>query len=1119
VTSSAVGVTALRSAATFADAGKDGVKPRDREQGVAGVRSVGGAGVLPRALGGRRSASFVLLAALGSLAVVAAFVPSRSVVWLPALAGVVAVPATAEGVLLQVRAGGLRGGPFRDPLVLLGIGLCLTVASEVLRAAESASNGYAEGVALTAYPFLIAGLVRLTRTRLKEGALDTLLLAAIVPAVVLALAWLPLADAIGRWSEHDLDAASWRTGIFLVVDVLAVAIIARLAVTFRGKPAAYQLLLGSAGCLLGAHVSRAVASITDLVPAPLGSQTLLIAGFALFGAAALHPSLRRVDARTRIVMLGRWHVTLLVLAVVAGPVYAVVRYHDRGGWILGVAVFPAVISLLVVGHLARMISERQRLEFTAMHDALTGLPNRVHFLDRLALLTGRGEEGLAVLFLDLDRFKEVNDTYGHDAGDEMLREVARRMRDCVRDGDLVARLGGDEFAMLLPAGADVDRSVPVGERMLARFSEPFHIAGLALTMSPSIGVALFPDHGADVEELLRNADAAMYAAKATGRNTVVQYRVGMETQANQRLVVEQSLRAAIDGRDLALHYQPKLDASTGRIVGVEALVRWNHPVHGLIPPAAFIPAAEQSGLVAPLGAWVLTSACTQAQEWRRAGLGDIPVSVNLSARQFELQSVPALVEQALTRSGLPPHLLELELTESIPMDRDSAVAAALQQLDLLGVRCAIDDFGTGYSNIGYLHEFPITTVKLDRSFVRTVDGSGDSPIVRAVIALAHSLGMRVVAEGVETESQLGFLQEHGCDELQGFLFSPGLPAGEMTALLRTGTVPGNDPWHELPWRPTAPVEAWDEKRLHEALWITRGDLEHEEEEDDDRGARLVVLGTASGFMVLPTLLGLGSAGGLPPQVQDRVTAAIGTVGAVAPREPDAVDGGTPAGTVAAAGAEQSRVRNHRDGAPKTQARLPDVVAAPRDDEPLPTAAQRAPRSTAQPAPDPAASSRPGRSGKAWAGNGKGKGGTKGAGNGTANGAGNGKSKGKSHGAGTAASGRGGGTTTGNGAAKAHRSGGATARGSGAATARRGGAKDTGGGAVRARGNGKASGSVGLPASGGQGGGAAPAAPAPGTAGGNGNGTSTANGNGNGGGTSNAGTGNGNAGGNGNAQGH
>ena len=822
----------------------------------------------------------VVLVGLGALAVLAAFLPAGPSRWLPAMAGVAAVLAAAEGVLLQVRAGGLRGGVARDPLVLLLGGLCLTVASEVLRSSGSAAPGYSDAVALTAYPFFLAGLVRLTRTRLKEGALDTLLLAAIIPAVVLAFAWLPLADAIGRWSSHEVEK-SWRTAAFLVVDVLAVTIIARLAVTFRGKPMAYQLLVGAAGCFLGAHVSRAVGEITRLVPAPLGSQTLLIVGFALFAAAALHPSLRRADARTRVVMLGRWHVSLLMLAVLVGPTYAVVRYSDRGSWVLVVAVVPAVVSLLVVGHLSRMISERQRLEFTASHDALTGLPNKMHFHERLALSLGRADDGVGVLFLDLDRFKDINDSYGHDAGDDLLCQVAQRLQDCVREGDLVARLAGDEFAVLLVDGTDDSRATAVSERMLARFTEPFRLGDHSVPVSPSIGVALFPQHGSDVEELIRNADSAMYAAKAAGRNTVTVYRPGMETQANQRLVVEESLRAAIEGRQLTLHYQPKLDARTGAIVGVEALVRWDHPVHGLIPPTAFIPAAEQSGLVAPLGTWVLTTACRQAEEWRRAGHRDLPVSVNLSARQFELQSVPLVVANALRASGLPAHLLELELTESIPMDRDGAVAAALQELDVMGVRCSIDDFGTGYSNIGYLHEFPISTVKLDRSFVRTVDGPGsDSPIVRGVIALAHSLGLRVVAEGVETRHQLGFLQKHGCDELQGFLFSPGVPAGAMSALLVAGIVRGTDPWQSLPWEAVSDEPEWDEKKLQEALWATRGQELLEEDEQDVRGTRVVVMSTASGFMVLPTLLGLGSAGGLPPQVQTRVTAAFEASGVV-----------------------------------------------------------------------------------------------------------------------------------------------------------------------------------------------------------------------------------------------
>jgi diguanylate cyclase (GGDEF)-like protein len=982
-----------------------------------------------------RRAPVALVVVLGSLAVAAAFVPSERVQWLPPVAGLLAVLAVAEGVMLQVRAGGLRGGPARDPLVLLGLGLCLTVASEVVRAAGTVSAARADAVALLAYPFLIAGLVRLTRTRLKEGALDTLLLAAIIPAVVLGFAWLPLSEAIAGWSHHDVRGGlqgSWQTGAFLVVDVLAVTIIARLAVTFRGKPVAYQLLVGASGCLLGAHVSRAVSGITGLVPAPLGSQTLLIVGFALFGAAALHPSIRRADARTRVVMLGRWHVTLLMLAVVAGPAYAVLRYGHRGGWVLIVAVAPAVVSLLVVGHLARMISERQRLEFSALHDALTGLPNRVHFHDRLALLVGRADDGLGVLFVDLDRFKDVNDTFGHDVGDDLLREVGRRLRDCVRDGDLVSRLSGDEFALLLCGGSDRDRARQVGERVLARFEEPFHIGPHALSVTPSIGVALFPEHGSDVEDLLRNADSAMYAAKAAGRNTVAVYRVGMQTHATQRLVVEDGVRAALDGRQFTLHYQPRLDALSGRIVGVEALVRWDHPAHGLIPPGAFLPAAEASGLVAPLGTWVLTAACRQAEEWRRIGFGDVPVSVNVSGQQFELQSVPAIVARALDESGLPPALLEVELIESVVMDRRVAVSSALAELDALGVGCSIDDFGTGYSNITDLYGYPISTVKLDGSVVATIGAESDAPVVRGAIALAHSLGLRVVAEGVESREQLDFLRAHGCDELQGFLVCPAVPARDMAALLERDRLLGaTERWADLPWRPSGDQPGWDETRLQDTLMADAASAV-DTEETEGRGARVVVLGTAGSFMVVPTLLGLGSAGGLPPQVQSHVTAALDAAGAVAPHPPLPVTRAAPGHrgqhqghAVAAAG--KTAVRHpSADPTAEPPTGLDGAASAP-GLAPEPTAP--APTSLATPITSPVSVPSP-RHGKAHA-------------NGLGPAAGQVKGPAK---------------TKGNGATKVHGSGATKVHGSGATKVHGSGAtKVHGSGATKVHGNGKSAG--------------------------------------------------------------
>jgi hypothetical protein len=308
------------------------------------------------------------------LGVVTVFVPpSSGARWIPVVAGLLAVVAVAEGSLAQLRVDGLRGGLVREPLVLVGVGLCLTVAGEVLRADAATSMAYTDGVSLAAYPFFVAGMVRLTRVRLKEGAVDTLLVAAIAPASICAFAWLPLVEAIGQWSDHAVDTA-WRLPLFLAVDVLAVAIIARLAVMFRGRPIAYQFLLGASACLLGAHVSRAVSEITHVLPAPLGSQTLLVAGFTLFGAAALHPSIRRGRGqRTRVVTIGRVHVALLMVTVIVGPALAVLRYGDRGSWVVLVAAGPGLVSVVVVALRSRMITERQRLEFASNDDALTGL--------------------------------------------------------------------------------------------------------------------------------------------------------------------------------------------------------------------------------------------------------------------------------------------------------------------------------------------------------------------------------------------------------------------------------------------------------------------------------------------------------------------------------------------------------------------------------------------------------------------------------------------------------------------------------------------------------------------------------------------------------------------------
>jgi diguanylate cyclase (GGDEF)-like protein len=396
---------------------------------------------------------------------------------------------------------------------------------------------------------------------------------------------------------------------------------------------------------------------------------------------------------------------------------------------------------------------------------------------------------LAVMFLDLDRFKAINDSLGHAAGNELLQAVARRLRGCIRAEDTLARLAGDEFALLM--GNIPDRTVAVGiaEKIVAAFEEAFTVARRPLFVSASVGVAVYPSDGDSSESLLKNADAAMYRAKEQGRNTYREYTAAMNVTAQHRLTLENGLHSAVDRNELYLCYQPRVNLVTGRIDGMEALIRWNHPELGFVPPSEFIPIAEETGMIGPLGEWVIREACRQTQEWNEAGFPALTVAVNLSARQFEIQNVPDLVAQVLRDTGLPAVQLELELTESLALQEPEAIRSVLLDLKQIGVHCAIDDFGTGYSGLQYLTRFPLDRLKIDKAFVRDMANGGDEArLVAAVIGLAHGLRMEVTAEGVETDEQLEFLIEHGCDQMQGYLFSQPVPADEFERLIRIGSV-------------------------------------------------------------------------------------------------------------------------------------------------------------------------------------------------------------------------------------------------------------------------------------------------------------------------------------------
>jgi diguanylate cyclase (GGDEF)-like protein/PAS domain S-box-containing protein len=445
----------------------------------------------------------------------------------------------------------------------------------------------------------------------------------------------------------------------------------------------------------------------------------------------------------------------------------------------------AVIHATVVDISDRKRAEEQ-IEFHAYHDVLTHLPNRRLFTDRLGLGITRARRSgrpLAVMFIDLDHFKTVNDTLGHNAGDDLLLEMSRRLRHCVREDDTVARLGGDEFTIILSELRHPEDAAQVAQKILEAVQVPLSIAGTPLEVSASIGIAIYPADGGDAESLLRSADNAMYRAKEAGRNTYQLCTEEMKTRAVQRLTLEAKLRRAIQERQFVIRYQPQVSVATGRIAGVEALLRWNDPEQGLIDPKSFLPLAEDSRLIVPLGQWVLRSACEQVRAWKELGLL-LRVAVNLSTRQFQQADFVETVRRILQETGVAPSSLELEITETTAMQNVESTVAVLEALRELGVAVSIDDFGTGYSSLHSLKRFPVTAVKIDPAFIQDISASGQGgTIAGAMIDIARSLEIRVIAEGVETEAQFAFLRRRECDEAQGFYFSRPLPPDLLTRLL------------------------------------------------------------------------------------------------------------------------------------------------------------------------------------------------------------------------------------------------------------------------------------------------------------------------------------------------
>ncbi len=453
--------------------------------------------------------------------------------------------------------------------------------------------------------------------------------------------------------------------------------------------------------------------------------------------------------------------------------------HNRDGQVAG--------AVIVFHDVSESRTMALKMAHLAQHDFLTGLPNRVLLTERLSRAIGqarRHSKRVAMMFIDLDYFKHINDSLGHAVGDLLLQMVAERLKLCVRDTDTVCRQGGDEFVVLLTEIEQASDAAPVAEKILGAFADPCVICGNELHVTLSIGISIYPNDGQDADEVMKNADTAMYHAKANGRNNYQFFTTEMNTRAVRRLFIEGNLRRALKQGEFQLYYQPKIDLASGLMIGSEALIRWLDPEHGLVYPNQFVPIAEESGLIVPIGSWVLREACRQVCAWQDSGLLAVPVSVNISAVEFRHKNFLDGVATILRETGMLPSYLELELTESILMHDAKSSESVLESLKAMGMQLAIDDFGTGYSSLSYLKRFPINTLKIDQSFVQDIDSDeDDASIVKAMIGMGKSLKQRVIAEGVETESQLAFLRRLQCDEGQGFLLGRPLPAEQFERLL------------------------------------------------------------------------------------------------------------------------------------------------------------------------------------------------------------------------------------------------------------------------------------------------------------------------------------------------
>jgi diguanylate cyclase (GGDEF)-like protein len=642
------------------------------------------------------------------------------------------------------------------------------------------------------------------------------------------------AMGVGIWSMHFIGMLAFSLPIPLAYDVpltlasLVVAIlVSGFALGIASRPQGGVRRLATGATIMGLGIAAMHYSGMEairIVPMITYEPLLLLASIAIaIGAsfAALWLFFRLRGGASWRIVLQRLAASLVMGAAIAGMhytgmfasqfapgSYCLGATADSSEWLAvvigGFALGVLLITMILIMYDAHLDSRSRqhadalenanaRLQHLATHDSLTELPNRLLLDDRLSQAIAYAERRagrVAVLVIDLDRFKTINDSLGHHGGDELLKEVASRLRGTLRKSDTLARTGGDEFVLIadeISGPADVEL---LAQRAVACFTQPFRILTVDIHTAPSIGISLYPGDGATAAELLVHADAAMYHSKKIGGGTYTFFTPSMNAFAQQRLELENGLRRALTNGELELHYQPKVDVTSGRISSTEALIRWRHPERGLVPPGDFIPLAEETGLILQIGEWVLREACRQARRWQVNGMPPVRVAVNMSAQQFRQKNLVSVVQSALEDANLEPTYLEIELTESAVMHNAGASAAILEQLSRIGVHISIDDFGTGYSSLSYLRRFPLDKLKIDRSFIKDVVANPeDAAIVHAIISLAHSLKLKVIAEGVETEQQLEFLRSMGCDQYQGFFCSPAIPPeafAEMMHINRTG---------------------------------------------------------------------------------------------------------------------------------------------------------------------------------------------------------------------------------------------------------------------------------------------------------------------------------------------